>query len=171
MAVALLYRKTMQTLLNSLQKEYGKWKLEEKSGKTKSIILMPGTAIADQKEHDEALKKMKSENNLILRQVDFAICSSCRWSTTGGGCRYCNIDKEKEYLHFKDIQKKQAENAIARAIELARELAISFVVDSGAAEAAGSAGSSSNQSGGGEGANHFFPLRFCFRFRLNLCLL
>jgi hypothetical protein len=138
------YRKTLQGLLSLLKKEYTKWKEEEKKDKSKTIILLPGTAAVNKEEHNKALKLLQAEGRHIIAQTSFASCSSCRYAV--GGCKYCNLLKLAEYEAHKQAQKSHAENAMKKALQLAKDLGV-IVED--LFKTAGS--SAAPKTGGGEG--------------------
>ena len=116
------YRKTLQGLLSLLKKEYAKWKADEKVSKSKTIILIPGSAAASLEEHNKALKILQAEGNHVIAQADFVSCSTCRYAV--GGCKWCNPKKEEEYAAHKAAQKAHADNAMKKALEVVQSLGI-----------------------------------------------
>ena len=140
------YRKTCAGLLSVLQKEYTKWKEEEKVDKSKAIILLPGTAATTREEHNKALKVLQAEGNHVIAQTSFSSCSTCRYAI--GGCKYCNPKKQDEYEAHKAMQKLHAENAMKKALQLTKELGV--IVD----DLFKPLGSTAEKTGGGEGISN-----------------
>ena len=108
------WRKTLKVLLTSLCAEQTKWMMEEASGgKPKHPVCLPG------------LKKVGVEAKpLKMFRKEFFICSSCRWSSSGLGCCYCNPKKHEDLQKEKEKRSREMAAALEKALKTCKDLGL-----------------------------------------------
>ena len=104
-----LWRKTLKTWLEKLVDVQSKWQMEEaEAKKPKHPICIPG------------VKKVGAEAiplKLAIKDFFGAGCHSCRWTTTGDGCCYCNPGKHDKLRAEKEIRARAMAENLKKALE------------------------------------------------------
>ena len=108
------WRKTLKTLLEGLVKEQESWSQEEiSSKKPRHPVSLPG----------EKLKGEKAAATTVWRK-QFFTCSTCRWSTSGEGCTYCNPAKHEALAKEKEKRSKELAGALMKALQTCKDLGL-----------------------------------------------
>ena len=99
-----------------LSKEKEKWDLEVAVGdRPKCKITLPGCPITDRKAYYKQVKDDYKAGALLHKPGSYFSCGSCRWTTSGEGCLYCNPAKHAANHSTKLAEARQLENAVATA--------------------------------------------------------
>ena len=108
------WRKTLKTLLVSLQTQQDRWRMEEATGsKVKIPVSLPGVKAMGP--HSAPLKVYPKQ---------FYTCSSCRWSASGEGCCYCNPEKHKALNEVKQKRSREMAAALEKALQNCKDLGL-----------------------------------------------
>ena len=113
-------RKSMEALLRVLGKEHDNWVHEVATDKKPTVIIdLPGTVITDKKDYREKLKTMVKNNTLIHKKEHWYGCHTCRWTSSGLGCCYCNPAKHEAILKHKLQETGKLKHAMEAALKAA----------------------------------------------------
>lgn len=110
------WRKTLKIFLNKLIGVQEKWQMEEaQAKKPKHPVCLPG------------VKKVGAEAvGLKMTIKDFfgAGCPSCRWTTTGDGCCYCNPEKHDKLRGEKQLRASAMAENLKKALQKCQDLGL-----------------------------------------------